>query len=57
MIKEITSSNEEAETEFEDNTSEEDTENPVRDYDFEIFLPYKRVQGGRTQPISSCNPS
>ena len=53
IIEEITSLDEEAE----DNTSEEDIENPVRDEDFEIFLPYKQVQGGRTQPTSSCSPS
>lgn len=37
VVEEITSSDEEAEIEFEDNISEEDTENPVWDEDFEIF--------------------
>ena len=37
IVKDITSSDEEVDTEFEDNSSEEDTENPVRDKDFEIF--------------------
>ena len=37
IVEEITSSNEETKTRFEDNNSEEDTENPVRDEDFEVF--------------------
>ena len=36
-VEDITSSDEEVETEIEDNSSKEDTEDPVRDEDFEIF--------------------
>ena len=36
-VEDITSSDEEVDREFEDNSLEEDTENPVRDKDFEIF--------------------
>ena len=37
VVVEIISSDEEAETKIEDNTSEENTENPVGDKDFEVF--------------------
>ena len=37
VVVEIISSDKEAEIEIEDNTSEENTENPVEDEDFEVF--------------------
>ena len=37
IVEEVTSSNKEVEIEFENNTSEKDTENPIRDEDFEVF--------------------